>query len=183
MTQNFKVGDKVRVVKSYGLLVKDDVHTVARVIDSLVYLAPYNPWTGWNHERFELVGPAEVEVGDTVEVTNTEGTTVRGVVNAVGSRGGISFAGAGDIFVPVSSTTSVTIIEKVKKPKVWAVGDLVEGDDYASKTIPNGTVVANYGPGLVLAGGQWIDLSDGAPFASVSLHAPRTIVYIPMVSH
>lgn len=182
MTQQFKAGDKVRVVKPYGSLVKGDVHTVTRSGGTFVYLAPYNPWTGWNPERFELVEPAKVEIGDTVEVTNTEGTTVRGVVRAVGALGGLSFAGAGDIFVPVSSTTSVTIIEKVKKPKVWAVGDVMEGCDYASETIPNGTVVKDYGPGMVRVGGQWVDLSDGVQFASASLHAPRTIAYIPEVS-
>lgn len=182
MTQQFKAGDKVRVVVPFGSLVKDDVHTVDRSDGTFVYLAPYNPYVGWNPERFELVEPAKVEIGDTVEVTNTEGTTVRGVVRAVGALGGLTFAGAGDIFVPVSSTTSVTIIEKVKKPKVWAVGDVMEGGDYESETIPNGTVVKAYGPGMVRVGGQWVDLSDGVQFASASLHAPRTIAYVPEVS-
>lgn len=182
MTQQFKAGDKVRVVVPFGSLVKDDVHTVNRVDEPFVYLEPYNPCGGWNPERFELVEPEKVEIGDTVEVTNTEGTTVRGVVRAVGALGGLSFAGAGDIFVPVSSTTSVTIIEKVKKPKVWAVGDVMEGGDYASETIKDGTLLGTQNDSVIKRGDWWIDCQTAAKYTPSQLTAPRTIVYIPEVS-
>lgn len=249
MTQQFKAGDKVRVVKPYGSLVKGDVHTVDRVDEPFVYLAPYRPYAGWDPDRFELAEPEKpkfkkgdcvivmegatysigdrtydtgfdgpgvilsedpdvegdwriefecgncrwaneqfisletekVEIGDTVEVTSPAGTAIRGVVTELGSLGGLFFDG-GNAYVSAEVARSVKIIKKVKKPKVWAVGDVMEGGDYASETIKDGTLLGTQNDSVIKSGDLWINCQTAAKYAPIQLSEPRTIAYVPEVS-
>lgn len=181
MTQQFKAGDKVRVVESYGrLLTKGDVRTVASVDGALLYLAPYTEGLGWNYYRFELVESAQVEVGDTVEVTYDD-AQVSGVVDHVyGSTGAFNIGGIH--YVGTDSTGKVKITEKVKKPKVWAVGDVLNNGDYTSETILLGTVAADGNGPIVKVVDGWLKPETSAVFAPGVMYSDRTIAYIPEVS-
>lgn len=179
---DFKAGDKVEVVNAgmpSGILKVGVTYTISRIRNDGGVVLTWHEGLWFFPSRFRLVETQTPEIGDTVEVTVTEGTTVRGVVTAVGALGGLTFAGAGDIFVPVNSTTSVTIIKKAEKPKVWAVGDDIAGSDYASETIKNGTLVGTPGDSLIKSEDGWIDCRTGENYQHSNLHAPRTIVYIP----
>ena len=131
----FKIGDRVTAVNPGTFLTKGATYTVSGFYyrsrtDMLTIEGKPDGFYDW---RFVLADE-EPEVGDTVEVLTEDGTTVRGVVSELGSLGGLFFSG-GNAYVSATGTQSVKILKKVKKPKVWAVGDVVEGDDYASESI------------------------------------------------
>lgn len=183
MTQQFKIGDKVRVVDANGELAKGSTYTVSG------FYYPHNKelltlegkTSGFYDWRFELVEPEKVEVGDTVEVTTPAGTTVRGEVTGLGSLGGLFFDG-GNACVSAEVARSVKITKKVVKPKVWVVGDVISQDDYASETIKDGTLAGRVGDSVVKHRDKWTDVENGDRIEPSELATPRTIVYIPEVS-
>lgn len=181
MTQ-FKAGDKVRVLKSDWphMISVGTVTEVSRVVGSSgVYLT--NPIEVGSLYFFdsevELVED-KPEVGDTVEATFAEGTVLTGVVSRVYGDGDFYVAGRYHID---SEQVTVKIIEKVVKPKVWAVGDVMEGADYASETILKGTLLSD---GVLRAIDGWFStsLKSVVPISDrKSLSSARTIVFIPEV--
>lgn len=178
MTQQFKAGDRVTVVEANAELTQGQTYTVSghfyRHRKDLVTLE--GKTDGFYNYRFVLADE-KPEVGDTVEVTTKRGTVIRGVVTKVGLHG--LFFEHSIYYVTKDDTESLTIIEKAKKPKVWAVGDVVEGGDYASETIKDGTLVGTQNDSVIKRGDKWIDCQTAAKYAPIQLAAERTIAFIP----
>lgn len=172
MTQTFKIGDRVTVVDANRGLTQGETYTVRGYYythskELLTLEGRASGYYGW---RFVLADE-KPEVGDTVEATDPDGTTIRGVVTHVYGRGALD---VGQRYV-----SSAVVIEKVKKPKVWAVGDVVTGGDYASETIKDGTLVGTPDDSVIKRGDTWIDCQTGDRCPPVDLGAARTIVFIP----
>lgn len=181
-----KAGDKVEAVNvgmSSGILKAGTIYTISHITndDGVVLKELVGNW--FYPSRFRLVETSTPEIGDTVEVTTKRGTVICGEVTAVGGSGGLNFDG-GTVYVSEGDIKSVTIIEKAVKPKVWAVGDVVSADDYASVDFKAGTVVSSlpFNPdnSLILnSRGKWVDPSHLNEFRPRSVSTPRTIVFVP----
>lgn len=184
MTQQFKAGDRVIVVQATASLTQGQTYTVSGHYSphrkDLVTLE--GKTDGFYNHRFVLADE-KPEVGDTVEVTYDDGTRVSGVVSHIYSTSGSFDIGVDAVhYVSADDIDKVKIIEKAVKPKVWAVGDVVDGGDYVSETIKGGTVAGDHNAPLVKIGESWVDVSTGTRFNPALIFAPRTIVYIPEVS-
>ena len=173
MTQTFKIGDRVTVVDANLGLTQGETYTVrghyyTHTKDLVTLEGKSSGFYTW---RFVLAETLTPEVGDTVEATDPDGTTIRGVVTHV--------YGMGALDVGQRYVSSAVVIEKVKKPKVWAVGDVVGGGDYSSETIKDGTLVGTLNESVIKYGDTWIDCQTGVRYRLIDLAAARTIVYIP----
>lgn len=138
---------------------------------------------GYVNYRFVTPEGIKPEVGDTVEVTYTDGTVVNGVVSRLTVAGGVYIGSKENVYVASYDVKdAVKITKNVEKPKVWVVGDVVEGGDYASETILPGTVAKDHNGPLVRVGDEWLDPTTGKSYKASWIFSSRTIVYIPEVS-
>lgn len=189
----FKAGDRVTVAEgatySMGKLSLDvTVHGPATIVDGNIdgdgdlRVRFDNDGSRWVNWSFITLMPEAPEVGDTIEVTFEDGTYASGVVSLINEYGRIWIGVSCQVGVGADDFAEYgKVVKKVEKPtpKVWAVGDRMESDDYASATIKPGTVVGPEYGSIVKVGEDWVSISDGSVFSPVNLSAPRTIAYIP----
>lgn len=187
----FKVGDRVTVAEgatySMGSLTIDvSAHGPATIVDGHIDSAGDlrvsfdNDGSRWVNWSFITLVPENPEVGDTIEVTFEDGTSASGVVSRINDYGTLWIGVKCRVGVKSSDFEKYgKIVKKAEKPKVWAVGDRMEGDDYASETIKPGTVAGPEYGSVVKVGEDWVSVADGSVHSPVSLSAARTIAYIP----